>query len=118
MPHSFCSAVFKCLILPAWLQARGLDPAPMLIRIVAVPLATRLIDRSGDVQSALAAAAPPPRAIFRTVQGGTFAAAMGVAGVLVAAFSGAAYFAMAAVAAAGLATAFAARRTWRESYPT
>jgi MFS transporter, PPP family, 3-phenylpropionic acid transporter len=51
--------------LPAWLQARGLDAreigivlaAPMLIRIVAVPLATRLIDRHGEMQIALAAAA-------------------------------------------------------------
>src|SRR5215467_5903235 len=51
--------------LPAWLQARGLDAreigivlaAPMLIRIVAVPLATRLIDRHAEVQIALAAAA-------------------------------------------------------------
>jgi MFS transporter, PPP family, 3-phenylpropionic acid transporter len=32
-------------------------PAPMLIRIVAVPLATRLVDRRGEVQSALATAA-------------------------------------------------------------
>ena len=51
--------------LPAWLQARGLDAreigivlaAPMLIRIVAVPFATRLIDRHGEVQIALAIAA-------------------------------------------------------------
>ncbi len=51
--------------LPAWLEARGLDArqigivlaAPMLIRIVAVPLATRLIDRHGEVQIALALAA-------------------------------------------------------------
>jgi hypothetical protein len=81
----------------------------MLIRIVAVPLATRLIDhRSGATA----------QGDFSAVQGGTIAAAMGVAGVLVAAFGSAAYFAMAAVAAVGLATAFAARRTWRESYPT
>jgi len=51
--------------LPAWLQARGLDAreigivlaTPMLVRIIAVPLATRLIDRHGEVQIALAAAA-------------------------------------------------------------
>jgi hypothetical protein len=109
MPHSFCSAVFKCLALPAWLQARGLDPAPMLIRIVAVPLATKLIDHRGGATA---------QGDFSAIQGGTIAAAMGVAGVLVAAFGSAAYFAMAAVAAVGLATAFAARRTWRESYPT
>jgi PPP family 3-phenylpropionic acid transporter len=77
--------------LPAWLQARGLDPreigivlaAPMLIHIVAVPLATRLVDRRGEVQSALAAA----QGDFSAVQGGTFAAAMGVSGVMVAAFA-------------------------------
>jgi MFS transporter, PPP family, 3-phenylpropionic acid transporter len=55
---------------------------------------------------------------FSAVQGGTFAAAMGVSGVLVAAFGSAAYVAMAAIAAAGLAIALAARRTWRESRPT
>ena len=51
--------------LPAWLQARGLDAreigivlaVPMLVRIVAVPLATRLIDRRGEMQIALAVAA-------------------------------------------------------------
>ena len=51
--------------LPAWLQARDLDAreigivlaTPMLVRIIAVPLATRLIDRHGEVQIALAAAA-------------------------------------------------------------
>jgi PPP family 3-phenylpropionic acid transporter len=55
---------------------------------------------------------------FSAVQGVTFAAAMGASGVLVAAFGSAAYFAMAALAAVGLATALAARRMWRESYPT
>jgi len=54
---------------------------------------------------------------FSAVQGGTFAAAMGVSGVLVAAFGSAAYFAMAAVAAAGVAIALGARPAWRESYP-
>jgi len=38
--------------------------------------------------------------------------------VLVAAFGSAAYFAMAALAAAGFAIALAARRMWRESYRT
>jgi MFS transporter, PPP family, 3-phenylpropionic acid transporter len=55
---------------------------------------------------------------FSAVQGGTFAAAMGISGVLVAAFGSAAYFAMAAIAAVGLAIALAARRTWREARPT
>jgi PPP family 3-phenylpropionic acid transporter len=54
---------------------------------------------------------------FSAVQGGTFAAAMGVSGVLVTAFGSAAYFAMAAIAAVGLVIALAARRTWRASYP-
>jgi PPP family 3-phenylpropionic acid transporter len=55
---------------------------------------------------------------FSAVQGVTFAAAMGASGVLVAAFGSAAYFAMAALAAVGAAIALAARRMWRESYPT
>jgi MFS transporter, PPP family, 3-phenylpropionic acid transporter len=55
---------------------------------------------------------------FSAVQGGTFAAAMGVSGILVTAFGSAAYFAMAAIAAVGFAIALGARRTWRESYPT
>jgi MFS transporter, PPP family, 3-phenylpropionic acid transporter len=55
---------------------------------------------------------------FFAVQGGTFAAAMGLSGILVTAFGSAAYFAMAAIAAAGFAIALAARRWWRESYTT
>src|SRR5271167_5090804 len=51
--------------LPAWLEARGLDAreigivlaVPMLVRIVAVPLATRLIDRHAAVETAAAVAA-------------------------------------------------------------
>jgi MFS transporter, PPP family, 3-phenylpropionic acid transporter len=54
---------------------------------------------------------------FSAVQGGTFAAAMGISGILVTALGSAAYFAMAAIAAAGLAIALGARRRWRESYP-
>jgi PPP family 3-phenylpropionic acid transporter len=54
---------------------------------------------------------------FAAVQGGTFAAAMGISGGLVAAFGSAAYFAMAAIAAAGFVIALGARRRWRESYP-
>jgi MFS transporter, PPP family, 3-phenylpropionic acid transporter len=55
---------------------------------------------------------------FSAVQGGTFAAAMGVSGALVAAFGSAAYLAMAAIAAIGFAIALAARRTWGEQRPT
>jgi MFS transporter, PPP family, 3-phenylpropionic acid transporter len=55
---------------------------------------------------------------FSAVQGGTFAAAMGISGILVATFGSAAYFAMAAIAAVGLVIAFAARPAWRASYPT
>ncbi len=55
---------------------------------------------------------------FSAVQGGIFAAAMGLSGILVTALGSAAYFAMAAIAAAGFAIALGARRTWRESYPT
>jgi MFS transporter, PPP family, 3-phenylpropionic acid transporter len=55
---------------------------------------------------------------FSAVQGGTFAAAMGVSGVLVAAFGSTAYFAMAAIAATGVAIALAARRMWGEPRPT
>ena len=55
---------------------------------------------------------------FSAVQGGTFAAAMGLSGILVTALGSAAYFAMAAIAAVGFAIALGARRTWRELYPT
>jgi PPP family 3-phenylpropionic acid transporter len=55
---------------------------------------------------------------FAAVQGGTFAAAMGASGGLVAAFGSAAYFAMAAIAAAGFAIALGARREPRESCPS
>jgi MFS transporter, PPP family, 3-phenylpropionic acid transporter len=51
--------------LPAWLADRGLDAreigivlaVPMLARILAVPLATRLIDRHAEVETATAVAA-------------------------------------------------------------
>ncbi len=51
--------------LPAWLAAKGLDAgeigivlaAPMTVRVVAVPLATRLADRLGMLRGALIAAA-------------------------------------------------------------
>jgi PPP family 3-phenylpropionic acid transporter len=82
--------------LPAWLQARGLDAreigivlaVPMLVRIVAVPLATRLIDRRGEMQIALAVAA---------TLGAVGYAMMGLAGGFIAIF--AAYAAISAVSA-------------------
>jgi PPP family 3-phenylpropionic acid transporter len=51
--------------VPAWLAAKGLDAreigvvlaAPMVVRVVAVPLATRLADRFGLLQRALIVAA-------------------------------------------------------------
>ena len=58
--------------LPAWLADRGLEAGeigivlavPMLARILAVPLATRLIDRHAEAETAAAVAAtlaaPPP----------------------------------------------------------
>jgi PPP family 3-phenylpropionic acid transporter len=52
---------------------------------------------------------------FSAVQGGTFAAAMGISGVLVAGFGNAAYFAMAAIAAVGGLIVLAARPAWRAS---
>jgi MFS transporter, PPP family, 3-phenylpropionic acid transporter len=55
---------------------------------------------------------------FAAMQGGTFAVAMGASGGLVAAFGGAAYFAMAAIAAAGFVIALGARRELRGSYPS
>src|SRR5262249_59937967 len=51
--------------VPAWLAAKGLDAreigivlaAPMVVRVIAVPLATRLADRLGMLQRALIIAA-------------------------------------------------------------
>jgi PPP family 3-phenylpropionic acid transporter len=51
--------------VPAWLAAKGLDAreigivlaAPMVVRVVVVPLATRLADRFGRLQAALVLAA-------------------------------------------------------------
>ena len=66
----FYSAFFIYLglsmpFVPAWLAAKGLDArqigmvlaAPMVVRVVAVPLATRLADRLGMLQRALVLAA-------------------------------------------------------------
>src|SRR5207302_3253963 len=48
---------------PVWLQAKGLDPeaiglvvaAPILVRVVAVPIAARLADRHGALRQVLVA---------------------------------------------------------------
>ena len=55
---------------------------------------------------------------FVAVQGLTFAAAMGGAGLLVEAYGTSAYAAMALVAAAGSAIAVIARQCWRDAAPT
>jgi MFS transporter, PPP family, 3-phenylpropionic acid transporter len=61
----FAFAGIQMPYLPAWLEAKGLDArqigivlaVPMLIRVVAVPFATRLIDRRFDHKTALTLAA-------------------------------------------------------------
>jgi len=61
--------------MPAWLAAKGLDAraigivlaAPMVARIVVVPLSTRLADRLGMLRRALAAAALASVACFALV---------------------------------------------------
>jgi PPP family 3-phenylpropionic acid transporter len=61
--------------VPAWLAAKGLDAreigivlaAPMLVRVVAVPLATRLADRFGMLRGALIAASVASVAGFALV---------------------------------------------------
>jgi MFS transporter, PPP family, 3-phenylpropionic acid transporter len=58
--------------LPAWLADRGLDvreigivlAVPMVARILAVPLATRLIDRRAEVETAAAVAATLSAAVY------------------------------------------------------
>ncbi len=66
----FYAALFMALgiqlpFIPVWLAARGLDAGeiglvlavPMIVRIVAIPLATRIADRHGAVRGTLAVAA-------------------------------------------------------------
>jgi MFS transporter, PPP family, 3-phenylpropionic acid transporter len=68
----FAFAGIQMPYLPAWLEAKGLDAreigivlaAPMLIRVVAVPLATRLIDRRFAPKAALTMAATLSAALF------------------------------------------------------
>jgi PPP family 3-phenylpropionic acid transporter len=63
--------------LPAWLSSRGLDAreigillaAPMIVRIVAVPLVTRLVDRRFDVLRALTLAASLAAAGYAVMAG-------------------------------------------------
>jgi PPP family 3-phenylpropionic acid transporter len=71
----FAFAGIQMPYLPAWLAAKGLDAreigivlaAPMLIRVVAVPLATRLIDRRFEIKSALTMAAALSPALYATM---------------------------------------------------
>jgi PPP family 3-phenylpropionic acid transporter len=51
---------------------------------------------------------------FSALQGVTFAAAMGLSGVLVERFGSSAYLAMSLVAAFGFVIAFGGQRNWRE----
>ena len=68
------AALFVCVFLvigiqfpffPLWLKTRGLDAeaigivlaAPIVMRIIAVPLISRVVDRAGDLRSGLIAAA-------------------------------------------------------------
>ncbi len=60
----FLYAGLSMPFMPAWLAAKGLDAreigivlaAPMVVRVIAVPLSTRLADRLGLLQGALLAA--------------------------------------------------------------
>ena len=65
----------------------------------------RLADRSGGAAA---------QGDFSAVQGLTFAAAMGLSGVLVERFGSYAYLAMSLAATLGFVTVFAGRRAWRE----
>jgi hypothetical protein len=66
----------------------------------------RLTDRGGGTTA---------QGDFSAVQGVTFAAAMGLSGVLVERFGSYAYLAMSLAAALGFVIAFAGRRAWREA---
>jgi PPP family 3-phenylpropionic acid transporter len=71
----FAFAGIQMPYLPAWLAAKGLDAreigivlaTPMLIRVVAVPLATRLIDRRFEIKAALTVAAALSAALYATM---------------------------------------------------
>ena len=61
----FLAAGMSLPFLPAWLEAKGLNPreigavlaAPLLVRLVVVPLSTRLADRFAISRAALFATA-------------------------------------------------------------
>src|ERR1700694_2210888 len=61
----FAYAGLSLPFMPAWLAAKGLDAreigivlaAPMVVRVIAVPLSTRAADRFGGLRGALGAAA-------------------------------------------------------------
>jgi PPP family 3-phenylpropionic acid transporter len=74
----------------------------------AMHVLARLADRGGGATA---------QGDFAAVQGITFAAAMGLSGLLVERYGSSAYFAMALAAALGLVIASAGRRVWREADP-
>ena len=71
----------------------------------AMHVLARLTDRSGGATA---------QGDFSALQGVTFAAAMGLSGVLVERFGSSAYLAMSLVAAFGFVIAFGGQRNWRE----
>jgi PPP family 3-phenylpropionic acid transporter len=71
----------------------------------AMHVLARLTDRSGGATA---------QGDFSALQGVTFAAAMGLSGVLVEKFGSSAYLAMSLVAAFGFVIAFGGQRNWRE----
>ena len=71
----------------------------------AMHVLARLMDRSGGATA---------QGDFSALQGVTFAAAMGLSGVLVERFGSSAYLAMSLVAAFGFVIAFGGQRNWRE----
>ncbi len=95
------------LLLPALQLLHGLSFGAT--HLGAMDMLSRLAQRNGGATA---------QGDFAAAQGGTFAVAMGASGGLVAAFGGAAYFAMAAIAAAGFVIALGARREQRGSYPS
>jgi PPP family 3-phenylpropionic acid transporter len=99
--------------------AMALDPPAVLLPVLqclhalsfgathlgAMQALARLAERSGGA---------PAQGDFSALQGVTFAAAMGLSGLLVERFGSYAYLAMSLVAASGFVIAFAGRRAWRE----
>jgi PPP family 3-phenylpropionic acid transporter len=99
--------------------AMALDPPAVLLPVLqclhalsfgathlgAMQALARLAERSGGATA---------QGDFSALQGVTFAAAMGLSGLLVERFGSYAYLAMSLVAASGFVIAFAGRRAWRE----